>query len=355
MEKERSLKMKDGMDRREFLKYSVAASSLLMTTGGLMGATASEASNKIVEADKVTVWIVTDNYYDALRPDNAVTKRCRIVPGRSVHAEHGLSYFVETMVDGKASACMFDYGLDPIGVLNNIELLGLDLGKANAFGLSHGHFDHFMSAVDILKKNQGKIANSTPFFVGEEAFYRRYVMMPGASQPVDIGQLKKEEIENLGLKVVEVNKPTQIIPGCYFTGNIERVTAYEKAPPYLLIKRGDKPEPDDFRGEQALFFNLKGKGLVVLSGCAHSGIVNTIKQAQKETGIEKMHAVMGGFHLINVKPEIIQKTVADVKAMKPDYIVPTHCTGFEAIVHFRNEMPDQFTLNTAGTRYTFAA
>jgi hypothetical protein len=113
---------------------------------------------------------------------------------------------------------------------------------------------------------------------------------------------------------------------------LARVTEYEKVPPSLLIKRGAQPEPDDFRGEQALFFNVKGKGLVVLSGCAHAGIVNTVKHAQKVSGIEKLHAVMGGFHLINAKAEVIQKTVADIKSVKPDFVVPTHCTGFEAIV-----------------------
>jgi 7,8-dihydropterin-6-yl-methyl-4-(beta-D-ribofuranosyl)aminobenzene 5'-phosphate synthase len=154
---------------------------------------------------------------------------------------------------------------------------------------------------------------------------------------------------------MEVKKPVQIIPGAYFTGNIERVTTYEKVSPSLLIKRGEKPEPDDFRGEQALFFNVKGKGLVVLSGCAHAGIVNTVKQAQKIAGIDKIHAVMGGFHLINAKPEVIQNTVADIKATRPDHIVPTHCTGFEAILAFVKEMPNEFTLNTAGTQYTFGS
>ena len=102
-------------------------------------------------------------------------------------------------------------------------------------------------------------------------------------------------------------------------------------------------------------FNLKGKGLVVLSGCAHAGIVNTVKQSQKCAGIQKIHAVLGGFHLINAKPEIIQRTVSDIKAMKPDYVVPTHCTGFEAILAFAKEMPGEFNLNTAGTQYTFTA
>jgi 7,8-dihydropterin-6-yl-methyl-4-(beta-D-ribofuranosyl)aminobenzene 5'-phosphate synthase len=347
--------MKDGMGRREFLKFFMATGVLIVAGEGTKAGVMAQGTARVTEVDKLTVWILTDNYYDSLRPDSKITQRYRVVPGKSIHAEHGLAYYVETVVNGKASACMFDYGLDPVGVINNIALLELDLGKANAFSLSHGHFDHYMGAVSILKQNQSRIAGGTPFYVGEEAFAHRYSLRPGTTEAADLGQLKKEDIEALGLKVVEVKNPVQIIPGAYFTGNIERVTTYEKVPPSLLIKRGEKPEPDDFRGEQALFFNVKGKGLVVLSGCAHAGIVNTVKHAQKIAGTDKIHAVMGGFHLINAKPEVIQNTVADIKAMRPEYIVPTHCTGFEAIVAFSKEMPSEFTFNTAGTRYTFTA
>ncbi|MBM4277817.1 MAG: MBL fold metallo-hydrolase [Deltaproteobacteria bacterium] len=346
--------MKDGLDRREFLKLSMATGALLMTTEGVKEMVMAQ-TGKVTEVDRLTIWVLTDNYYDALRPDSKITKRYRVVPGKSIHAEHGLAYYLETMVDGKASACMFDYGLDPVGVMNNVALLGLDLGKTNAFSLSHGHFDHFASAINILKQNQPRIPGGTPFYVGEEAFARRYSLRPGTTDAADLGQLRREDIEALGLKVVEVKNPFQIIPGAHITGNIERVTAYEKVPPSLLIKRGEKPEPDDFRGEQALFFNVKGKGLVVLSGCAHAGIVNTVKHAQKVSGVDKIHAVIGGFHLINARPEIIQNTVADIKALKPDYIVPTHCTGFEAIVAFGKEMPNEFILNTAGTQYIFGS
>jgi 7,8-dihydropterin-6-yl-methyl-4-(beta-D-ribofuranosyl)aminobenzene 5'-phosphate synthase len=347
--------MDKGMGRREFLRFSMATGMLLAAGEATKGSLWAQAATKVTEADKVTVWVLTDNYYDALRPDSKITRRYRVVPGKSIHAEHGLAYYVETVVNGKASTCMFDYGLDPVGVMNNIALLGLDLGKANAFSLSHGHFDHWMGAISILKQNQSRIVGGTPFYVGEEAFARRYSLRPGGTEAMDLGQLNKGDVEVLGVKVVEVKNPMEIIPGAYFTGNIQRVTTYEKVPPSLLIKRGEKPEPDDFRGEQALFFNVKGKGLVVLSGCAHAGIVNTVKHAQKVAGTDKVHAVMGGFHLINAKPEVIQNTVADIKAMKPDYIVPTHCTGFEAIVAFGREMPTEFTLNTAGTQYTFVA
>jgi 7,8-dihydropterin-6-yl-methyl-4-(beta-D-ribofuranosyl)aminobenzene 5'-phosphate synthase len=124
-----------------------------------------------------------------------------------------------------------------------------------------------------------------------------------------------------------------------------------------LLKTGDKKEHDIMTGEQALILNVnvKGKGLVVLSGCAHSEIVNAVKHAQKMTGIEKVHAVLGGFHLTGAKPEIIQRTVADIKAINPDYIVPMHCTGYEAITTFEKKMPNQFIINTAGTRYLFTA
>jgi 7,8-dihydropterin-6-yl-methyl-4-(beta-D-ribofuranosyl)aminobenzene 5'-phosphate synthase len=345
--------MKDRMDRREFLKLSLATGAFLVAGEGLTAGETAQGQTGVAEVDKLTVWALTDNAYDTLRPDTKIAKRYRSVPGKAILAEHGVSFYVETVIDGKTNSCMFDFGHDPFGVMNNVSLLGIDIGKTNAFSLSHGHWDHFMAAVSVLKQCQSRIAGGTPFYVGEEAFSRRYSLRPGTAEAADLGQLQKEEIEALGLKVVEVKKPAQIIPGAYFTGNIERVTAYEKVPPTLLIKRGEKPEPDDFRGEQGLFFNVKSKGLVVISGCAHAGIVNTVKQAQKVAGTDKVHAVMGGCHLANTKPEVIQSTVADIKAMKPDYVVPMHCTGFEAVVAFAKEMPDQFTLNTAGTRYSF--
>jgi 7,8-dihydropterin-6-yl-methyl-4-(beta-D-ribofuranosyl)aminobenzene 5'-phosphate synthase len=344
------------VSRRAFLKYSLATGVLIAASDEIVESVMAQATRGVTEVDKLTIWVVTDNYYDTNRPDAKITKRYRVgSPGTSIHAEHGLSFYLETVVKGKTSACMFDYGLDPVGVMNNIRLLGLDIGKANAFSLSHGHYDHFDAAVSILKQNQSRIAGGTPFYVGEEAFAQRYKLNPGATEPVFIGQLRKEDIEALGLKVVEVKTPTEIVPGAYFTGNIERVTAYEKAPANLKIKRGEKIEVDTFPGEQSVFFNIKGKGLVVLSGCAHAGIVNTVKQAQKVAGMDKIHAVMGGFHLSNTKPEVIQNTVADIKAMKPDYILPTHCTGFEAMVAFSKEMPKEFIINTAGTKYTFGA
>ncbi len=104
----------------------------------------------IKESDKLTITIVADNYYDTVRPDPAIGTRYRSAFNRSIHAEHGLSYFIETVINGTTSAFMFDFGLDPIGVLNNMKLLGIDIADANAIGLSHGHYDHWGGLVEIL-------------------------------------------------------------------------------------------------------------------------------------------------------------------------------------------------------------
>ncbi len=348
--------MEEGMSRRDFLKTTVGAGAVLMA-GGVMGGTGrAYGAVKMTEVDRVVITIITDNYYDALRPDAPVTKRFRTQPGKWMHAEHGLSCFIETTSNGKASGFIFDYGLDAQGVKNNMDVLGIDVGKADAFGLSHGHFDHWGASTQMLAMNRTKIKKGTPLYLGEEAFAQRYSLVPGTTQRLDIGRFNKADIDASGLvRVAEVRDVTEVIPGGYFSGHVEQVTEYEKVSPTLLVKRGDAVVGDSFPGERAMAFNVKGRGLVVLSGCAHRGIVNTVKHVQKMAGIEKVFAVVGGFHLVNAKPEVIERTIADLKSIDPAYIVPAHCSGFEATMAFSKAMPEQFILNTAGTRYTFAA
>jgi 7,8-dihydropterin-6-yl-methyl-4-(beta-D-ribofuranosyl)aminobenzene 5'-phosphate synthase len=300
--------------------------------------------------DRLVLTIITDNYYDALRPDPPVGTRFRASPGASIHAEHGFSCHLETVVNGESRFFMFDYGLDPAGIMNNLELLGIDAGKVDAFGLSHGHFDHFSGLLPILKRARP----GTPLYVGEGTFAHRYSRRPGSDELIDLGCLDREALERLdSAEMVEGREFVEVIPGCYLIGAIARVTDYEQGSASLLMQRENAFEQDHFTGEQAILCNVKEKGLVILSGCAHRGIVNTVRHAQSVSGIEKVHAVIGGFHLINAAPEIIEKTVSDIKAIAPDYVIPAHCTGFEAITLLAHAMPDQFILNTAGTRYEF--
>jgi 7,8-dihydropterin-6-yl-methyl-4-(beta-D-ribofuranosyl)aminobenzene 5'-phosphate synthase len=341
--------------RRRFLGVSTKVGALLAVGDALPAGDSAPVRSKAVDVDEATVCVLTDNYYDALRPDTPIASRYRASPGRSIHAEHGLSCYVRTSLGGKTSACLFDFGLDAAGVINNMGLLGIDPGEAGALALSHGHFDHYLAALQVLHANRERIRKGTPIYVGPEAFQRRFVVRPGGRGPMDLGQLRRSDLEEPGLTVVEVTRPTEIVPGAYTTAAIERVTAYEKPAPSLLVERGGKLEVDDFPGEQALFFSVRNRGLVVLSGCAHAGIVNTVRQARKASGTERLLAVMGGFHLSGARPETIEQTVADIKAMDPEYVVPMHCTGFEATSAFAAEMPERFVLNTAGTHYSFRA
>jgi 7,8-dihydropterin-6-yl-methyl-4-(beta-D-ribofuranosyl)aminobenzene 5'-phosphate synthase len=355
------------INRREFLMASAAAGATLMAGSILKGGpSVAYGSAKIPEVEKLVVTVITDNYYDCLRWNYKIAKRHYKFPGESIwkgfrfHAEHGLAYHIETVVNGKSNAFMFDYGMDFEGVSKNMEILGIDLNRLEGLGLSHGHLDHWGNLIPMLKSKGKKIRKGIHLYVGGDAFDNKFVKLPPVYEPhsgiADLGQLNRGELEALDrVKIVEVKKPTPIVPGAYMTGDIERVTEYEKGSPILVVKKGDKMERDYFLGEQSLMFNVKGKGLVVLSSCAHSGIVNTVKHAQKATGIDKVHAVMGGFHLTGAKPEVIQRTIADIKAVTPDYIIPMHCSGFEAITGFSRAMPEQFIINVAGTRYTFAA
>jgi 7,8-dihydropterin-6-yl-methyl-4-(beta-D-ribofuranosyl)aminobenzene 5'-phosphate synthase len=349
------------LNRRQFLKASAAAGALLAAGDLVNGGTKMAHGAAIIpEIEKATVTILADNYSDLTAPHRKIAKRHTIDPQTSIfelgfHAEHGLAYHIEVVANGVPASFLFDFGMDFQGVNRNCDLLKLDFSKVEALALSHGHFDHWGSLVGLLKTKKSAMREGIPLYFGEDAFIERYSKGPdGVVRSLSI--LNRPDIEALGVvKLVEIKTPTEIVPGAYSTGKIEMVTEYEKGQPPLVIKQGDQFVQDFFVGEQAVVMNLKGKGLIVLSGCAHRGIVNAVKQAQTISGIEKVHAVMGGFHLTGAKPEIIQKTIADVKAFAPEYIVPTHCTGFQAITAFSKDMPEPFILSTVGTHFIFTA
>lgn len=342
------------MGRREFVRAATAAGAAFLA-GDVRGESPKAAGlAAIPEAEKIVITVITDNYYDQIRTDDRIARRHRpagsVLDG-SLHAEHGLAFHVETTVKGRPHSFLFDFATDVRGVRRNMDLLEIDLAEIEALALSHDHFDHQAAMVGLLEAGKGGMPKGIPFYVGEGFFAGTYWRTPDG-QVIDLLALRREEVDRLGLvRIVEVESPTPIVPGAFSTGRIEQVTEYERIPPVFVTRAGDRFVQEEFVGEQAIVLNAKGKGLVVLSGCAHRGIVNAVKQAQRMTGTARVHAVIGGFHLTGAKPEVIRRTIADIEAVRPDYVVPMHCTGFEAIAAFAREMPDRFILNTAGTRY----
>jgi 7,8-dihydropterin-6-yl-methyl-4-(beta-D-ribofuranosyl)aminobenzene 5'-phosphate synthase len=320
----------------------------MMTNAGMQVPVAISA------AERIGITVITDNLVDVTRRDEKIATRLargNTAGGNALHGEHGLAYLIETTVDGTPHAALFDFGSDAAGVLKNMALLKIDFRSIEAMAISHDHWDHQAALVEILKAKKGKFRSGIPLYVGERFFEGTYSRAPDGSV-ISVTSLTREDLEATGVvRVVPIIGPTSLIPGAWLPGRVEQVTDFERIAPNFVARKNGEFVPETFAGEQAVILNAKGKGLVVLSACAHRGIVNTVRHAQRMTGIDRVHMVLGGFHLTGAKPEVIQRTVAEIRAIGPDYVVPTHCTGFETITAFAREMPDQFILNTAGTRY----
>lgn len=313
--------------------------------------------------EEVRVLALIDNYFDGLLPSGGRVFRRRGLTGPdgpvkplppALTAEHGLSLYIEVKESGTVHSLLLDFGGSPDGVVRNIPPLQLDLSKVEAMVLSHGHFDHFGGMENLVRSfiPAGKLP--LPLYVGKEAFARRYLANPNGIT-VDLDALSKEKVAALGLEVREINSPTAILPGVLLTGEVPRVTPFEQGSPLMEIERGGVREKDYFPGELSLVFNLAGRGLVVVSACAHAGIVNTVRWAKESTGVEKVHAVLGGFHLSGAPEEKINKTVEALQQFNPDFIVPMHCTGFTATKVISERMAPSFALYSVGTEYRLSS
>jgi 7,8-dihydropterin-6-yl-methyl-4-(beta-D-ribofuranosyl)aminobenzene 5'-phosphate synthase len=317
------------------------------------------AKFQVNEVDKVEILTLADNYIDLLSGDNSPVVM-RAIPVKdmrmtnSVLAEHGFSALIKTTTAGKTRTMLFDFGFAKDIAARNAEALNIDLTEVEAAALSHGHMDHYGGlaemAAKIAKKGLELVLHPTAFRQN-----RYFEPIPGIK--VILPTLEKEEVEKAGFRIVPTKQPFSLLDGeVMFLGEIPKKTSFEKGLPYAFYEENGVKSWDPIEDDSALVMNVRGKGLVILSGCAHSGIVNTAEYARDITGINKVHVVMGGFHLTGPAFEpIINDTVSSIKEIGPDYIVPTHCTGRKAILAFEKAMASQFILNMSGTKLTFAA
>lgn len=312
---------------------------------------------QLPEIERIRITSVVDNFVDLLLRDQGPAKR-RPSQAKSYErclcAEHGLAELVESQHRGTTLPLMFDFGASPLVFLHNLELLvqdyAVDLGSINTLVLSHGHWDHFGGLLAFLQERRASLPEQTHLYAGEDAFLARWHATPRQPRR-DMGQLKLAAIEALNVGVVKIREPQLLSNQALLSGEIVRRTRYEPIPDSMRVRRDGVDMHDELPGEQAIIYHLKGKGLVILTACGHAGVVNTILHAREITGVDKIHAVIGGFHLSTAPAERIQCTVDELLAFDPDLIVPMHCTGLETINALCNGAPDKVIFNSAGSRY----
>ena len=280
-----------------------------------------------------------------------VASRVRESPSWDVfRGEHGFSAIVTVHYDSSSSSLLFDAGLTPTGVIDNLDRLEVDPSGFEAIVLSHGHFDHTGGLVGIIDR-LGSV--NLPVLIHPEFWNRRRIVIPG-SDPVELPSTSRPALEGAGFGIIEDRLPSFLFNDrVLITGEVDRTTRYEPGMLGQQTLRDNAwvPEPETL-DDQALVINVEGKGLVVMSGCGHAGIVNTTRYAQKLTGIDTIHAIVGGFHLgPRAFHSIIDRTVNDLLALAPDVVVPAHCTGFRAQVAFATHLPDAFLPNSVGTTF----
>jgi 7,8-dihydropterin-6-yl-methyl-4-(beta-D-ribofuranosyl)aminobenzene 5'-phosphate synthase len=299
-----------------------------------------------------------DNSIDVLMGSTAVAQRARrerdAFAKAQLRAEHGVSMLVTTYKDGNRDSFLFDTGVTVDGVLHNMDVLGVKGNELHAIVLSHGHTDHTRGLVGLIKRC-GR--TRLPIVLHPDAYLKRKNVHGDGHESEHIPP-SKADLEAEDVEIVEERGPTMLIGGtALVTGQIPRTTPFEKGSPNQVALIDGRWQPDPWiHDDQAIVLKVKDKGLVVLTGCGHAGVVNTLNGAREMTGVRQIYAVIGGFHLTGpIFEPIIEPTIRALHEFHPSVIVPEHCTGWKAAQLIAAEFPDAFTPNSVGTTMVIGA
>lgn len=312
------------------------------------------ATMPLKEVDSVEILTILDNTVDLLLPGNDKVKRLPVTPDaferESLVAEHGFAALVRVNSGNTSESLLFDAGLSKKGLIHNMDVLDVKPKELHTIVLSHGHADHTHGLMGMVERLGER---KMPLLLHPDAFLQRKVIFPDGHE-INLPPPDRRILSQDGIEFIEERGPSYVLgKSVLVTGQVHRTTDFETGFPLHYALRADEWQKDPYiHDDQAVVVNVKDKGLVVLTGCGHAGAINTIRQAQELTGIQKVHAVIGGFHLSGALFEpIIAPTVAALKEMNPALIVPAHCTGWKAVHAMARELPQAFVQNSVGTRF----
>ena len=325
--------------------------------------------------DRLKVRVLTDSSYDTPRAGTSKWVKVTRTPftsatdfRKTLHNEWGLALGLESQIGNETRTLLLDSGYTTNALLNNMEIMGFDSAKVQGLIVSHGHFDHYGGLIGWLQKFRDKLpADLTLYAGGEDNFCTRKAARAG--QLAEGGVLDRRELAALKVRVVLCPEPT-VVAGHAFTTGVIPARSFERVLPNSFVeyamkdglgcnipaaaaKAQGKAVPDEHLNEHATCFNVKDRGLVVISSCGHRGIVNSTLQAIEVSGVKKVHAVLGGFHLFPADDDYLRRTVTELKALKPDVLIPFHCSGPNLVTALREQMPEQLITSTTGTDFTF--
>jgi 7,8-dihydropterin-6-yl-methyl-4-(beta-D-ribofuranosyl)aminobenzene 5'-phosphate synthase len=316
----------------------------------------TDSAKRLRPVDHVDVTILVDNYVDALLPrDERITPAPLAREGEiladALLAEHGLSLLITVTVDNDGAethTVLLDTGYSRIALLHNIELLGIDVVRIEAIVLSHGHMDHTGSVEPLLRQ----LPVPVPVVVHPDAFAGpRFAQRPDGVKVRFPQTLQREGIKRAGARLIETSEPTFLADDTILvSGQIPRTTSFEHGLMAALIERDGELERDTIADDQAVIVSLGDRGVVVISGCAHAGIINTIHRAKGLGGIGLLRAVVGGFHLSGANIETtLTSTINELVAHNPAIIAPMHCTGASATQRIAEALPSAFVTSSVGS------